>query len=127
MQGEWPASWRKLDIAVRELYPIVLIVRMFGHKFAHSTILFYCDNQVIVNALNKQTSRNKKAMTLLRPLVLDLLCHCIRFRARYIPTQENILADAIWFQETPQMLQQYGMNLQKMSIPELLLPSAVTV
>ena len=125
VQGHWVARWRKLNIAVRELYPVLLVVKLFGHKMAHSTVLFHCDNQAVVAVINKQTSRDKTLMRLLRPLILELLTHNIRFRAEYIPTDENSLADALSrFQETPHFLRGLGMRLLPTVIPPQLQPSA---
>ncbi len=118
VQGEWSQACKSLNIAVLELYPILHIVQLFGHKLASSSVLFYCDNQAIVQVINKQTSKDKHIMKLLRPLVLLLLQHDIRFKATYIPTHDNILADAISrFQETPHFLQCYGMKPSPYPVP----------
>ncbi len=124
VQGHWPARWMKLNIAVREIYPILLVIKMFGHKLKHSRVLFYCDNQVVVAAINNQTSRNKHVMILLRQLILELLLKDITFKALYIPTYD-ILADAISRFQTPrELLTRYKMKPAKTETPHSLRPTS---
>ncbi len=79
VQGDWPAGWISLNITVLELYPIVLILQMFGHKLANTSLLFHCDNMAIVECINRQTSKCPLIMKLIRKLVLILLRYNIRF------------------------------------------------
>ena len=119
IQGTWPSEWKIKNIAVLELFPILLLMVMFGHKMANSQILIHCDNIAIVHVINKQTSKNKEIMALLRPLVLKLLTYNIRFRAQHISTTENNVADAISrFQETPSLLRQAGLRQMQTQVPQ---------
>ena len=60
-------------ITFKELYPIVLAVKVWGHHFQNSFIICHSDNQAIVHVLNKQTSKEPKIMALVRRLVLVCL------------------------------------------------------
>ena len=123
IQGTWPEAWKSEDITVLELYPIYLIVCMFKQKIANSDITFHCDNSAICAIINKQTSKHKTIMNIVRPLVLTLLLHNITFRARHIPGVHNTLSDAISrLQVTPEMLRHYGMRPLPTTIPEPLKP-----
>ncbi len=73
VQASWSKQWEKFNIAISELYLILLLVAMFGPHMARSEILFHCNNMTIVHILNKQTSKDKHIMPLLRPLILLLL------------------------------------------------------
>jgi hypothetical protein len=57
VQGRWTDEWASLNIAVLELYPIVLLLQLFGHKMANTRVLFHCDNAAIVEVINRQTRR----------------------------------------------------------------------
>lgn len=122
-QGKWPAHWSIHDIAVKEIFPIYLLIAMFSYELQGCRVVFHCDNQAIVSVLNKQTSRNKKIMKILRPLVLVLLKNNIRFRALYINTSLNVLADHLSrFQADPEFLRIHGLNYSQIIIPEHLKP-----
>ena len=123
VHGCWPGDWKSQDITVLELYPIYVIVNTFKHKLTNSHITFHCDNSAIVAIINKQTSKHKTIMRIIRPLVLTLLLYNITFRAEHIPGVNNILCDAISrLQVTPTMLQQHGMRLLPTPVPEGILP-----
>ncbi len=125
IQGSWPESWKNLNIAVLELNPILLLLQMFEYKMANSNILFHRDNMAIVQVINKQTSRDMTIMMLLRPLILALLSHNIRFRSQHLSSADNYLADAISrFQEVPEILQSAGLHSHRTHIPHLLLPGS---
>ncbi len=55
IQGDWPELWKELNIAFLELYPILLMLQLFGHKLVNSSIHFHCDNIAIVQIINKQS------------------------------------------------------------------------
>ena len=78
-----------------ELIPVVLSVIIWGDKLANKKITFHIDNQALVAVMNKQTSRSELVMVLVRALVLKSMLHNILFRAEYISTKSNIIADAI--------------------------------
>ena len=126
VQGTWPnLQWAERNIAVLELWPIYVLIAMFGNKMANNRVLFRCDNIAIVQVINKQTAKYTEIMTILRPLILCLLKHNIRFRAEHIPGVQNKLSDAISrFQVTPALLKHYGMQSTSTPIPAHLQPSS---
>ena len=65
IQGAWNPLWKNLNIAVRELYPILALVGMFGHLWKNHSIHFKCDNQAIVAVINKHTARDPTIMKLI--------------------------------------------------------------
>ena len=123
IQGLFPESWKNLDIQVLELYPIVLLVNLFADDFKNKCITIHCDNIAIVYALNFQTSKNKRVMQLLRPLILTLLVNNIRFQALHIPGKKNILCDKLSRQQTtPSLLKVFRMDPLPTPVPACLLP-----
>ena len=123
IQGFFPQTWQNYDIQVLEFYPVFLLVHIFADSFANKMIIFHSDNLSVVTALNKQSSRCKGVMSLLRPLVLKLLLHNISFISLHIPGKLNVLSDLISRNQiTAQLLDDYQMDLQPTSIPRCLLP-----
>ena len=93
LQGDFPAPWLEVNIAIKELLPIVLAVRLWATSLANKRILFFCDNEAIVAVINKQSSKEPTIMNLVRTLVAASLIHNIQFRAKHIPGKHNIIAD----------------------------------
>ena len=128
IMGEWPSQWKAFPIAVRELYPIMLIVSIFGEKLKNSCVLFHCDNKAIVAIINKQSSRDAKIMSLLRPLILALLVNNIKFKAVYITSADNNIVDSISrLQVTDSFLSIHGLRLRPYPVPEHLLPDNLQI
>ena len=123
IQGNWPEDWRELDITVLELYPVYMLVTVHAHKLKNSHIIFRCDNQAVVEILNKQSSKHKFVMKIIRTLVLVLLQNNIILRAVHIPGKTNILCDSLSRQvANPAMLSQFGMQPYPTPVPSKLLP-----
>ena len=55
----------------------------------------HTDNQALVSIINKQTSKSKRVMMLVRKMVLLLLENNIMFKAQHIYGKVNNIADAL--------------------------------
>ncbi|CAC5356336.1 unnamed protein product [Mytilus coruscus] len=93
--GKWDTKWQKQNIAFLELYPIVLAVEIWGHRFENQCIYFHTDNIALVSVINKQTSKDAFIMFLIRRLVLHCLRNNVNFKAKHIYGSKNVLADAL--------------------------------
>ena len=89
LHGIWPEKWKTFNIAFLELFPIVLAVHVWGSLMANKRIIFFSDNAAVVDIVNKQISRHRDMMVLLRDLVLSCLRHNILFQARHTPGLQN--------------------------------------
>ena len=128
IQSTWPNSWTSLNIAVLELFPIYVLTSMFAQHLTNTSVIFHCDNQAVVEILNKQSSKCPKLMSIIRPFVLVLLHNNISFRAEHIPGLQNNLCDAISrLQVSPQLLARHRMQPNPMKIPAHLLPDNFTL
>ena len=128
VQSSYPLTWSTKNIAFLELYPIYVAVEMFGSKMKNSHIIFHCDNQAIVSVINKQSSKEKHILTLLRKLLLSLMHFNIYFKVQYLHTYENIACDRISrSQVTPQLLMVYGVQPLPTPMPQHLLPEHFTM
>ena len=85
----------QFQIAIKELFPIVLALEIWGKSLENNKILFLSDNEAVVHVINKQSSKEKTLMKLVRRLVLTSLTHNIFFKAKHIPGKTNILADKL--------------------------------
>ena len=93
LQLQWDVHARDLDIACKELIPIILACAVWGHNWAGHRVTCHCDNQVVVACLRSRSSRQPGLMHLLRCLAfieatLNLVLH-----PTYINTRLNHLAD----------------------------------
>ena len=93
--GEWPEAWKLKDISFLELYPIVIGLVMWADRLQNQRVLFVSDNESVVHIINKQTTKDKGLLMLLRQLVLTCLRYNILFKARHIAGSKNILADSL--------------------------------
>ena len=92
-QEQWPPSWSLIDIAPKELLPIVIAAALWGHLWTGSHVCFHSDNMAVVAVLAKRTAND--------PLLIQLLCyfysayHGFHYTAVHIPGSLNIAADAL--------------------------------
>lgn len=97
--GAWPAGWVvrgfTSNLLLLELFPIVVAVELWSPSLANRSVVFWCDNLGVVQAINNQRSSSPPALRLLRYLVLRCLQFNISFSARHVPGVENRIADAL--------------------------------
>lgn len=117
---------KKIHINTLELYPITLAVCLFGKLWQNRNILFMCDNQCIVHCLNKQTSKNKIIMKLIRKIVLQSLKFNFCFASKYISSKNNFVLDKLSrFQIVEARKVAPHMNPDPHPIPDELLPQNI--
>ena len=77
----------------------------------------------VTDIINKQSSKDKLVMSIMRPLFLLLVKYNIHLRSSHIPGIQNILPDKISrFQVTKSLLHQHGMQPHPTEIPFPLQP-----
>ncbi|KAK3099735.1 hypothetical protein FSP39_008685 [Pinctada imbricata] len=91
--GHWIEEHQTYQIAIKELFPIVLALEIWGPILANRKILFFSDNMAVIEIINKQSSKDKTIMRLIRRLVLCALQYNIVFRAKHIAGKLNVIAD----------------------------------
>ena len=116
--GHWIEEHQTYQIAIKELFPIVLALEIWGPILANKKILFFSDNMAVVEIINKQSSKDKTLMRLIRRLVLCALQYNIVFRAKHIAGKLNVIADKLSrfkFQEAKKVAP--WLKLQPTNIP----------
>ena len=93
--GKWPNSWLKENITLKECYPIVAAVCVWGHHWSNKRIMFHTDNEALVHTINANTTKDVKIMALVRKLVVQSMRFNIQFKAVHVPGCKNILADKL--------------------------------
>ena len=96
---QWPLEWSGAalfsDMTFLEMVPVLLAIMLWGPNLQGKRVLFNIDNQALVSILNKQTSKSSRVMLLLREFVLFCMRYSIVFRAKYICSKSNDIADSL--------------------------------
>ena len=107
--GPWPPSSSSLNIATKELIPIVLAAYVWGSQWSRKRVLFKCDSMAVVDTLRKGACRDRHLAYLLRELTLLAIRHSFSFFATHIPGVRNTHADA---------LSRFNLQVFKAAVPD---------
>ncbi|XP_053402664.1 uncharacterized protein LOC128557986 [Mercenaria mercenaria] len=95
----WPKNWWceeiMADITFLEMVPVILALSLWGKQLQYNKVLLRIDNEALVGVINKQTSKSKRLMQLVRQFVLLAMEYGIVFKALHISTHLNSIADSI--------------------------------
>lgn len=95
----WPNHWKDQDImrdlTFLELIPVVIAIELWGHDLQNKKVSFRVDNLSLVSVINKQSSKNKRVMELVRHFVFRLMLHNVLFKAKHIASIDNNIADSL--------------------------------
>ena len=123
--GCFPDSWLSFGIAIKELYPIVVVAWLFGSMFANSKIIFNSDNLAVVEILNKQSAHNKHLMLLLRSLICASMKFNFLFKSAHLAGKLNVTADLLSRFHIKKALDLNPQFLPSaVQVPDFLLPEA---
>ena len=98
MYGQWSANYIETfqpSIAYLELFALTATVLNWIHRFKNRRIILFCDNQSVVQMINKTTTSCKNCMVLIRKLVLKSLIENVRIYATYIKSEDNVASDLL--------------------------------
>ena len=93
--GKWSEWWLTQHIMIKELYPIVVAIEVWGPLLKNKRLTLCTDNLSLVPVLTKHTSKDRLVMVLVRRLVLTALLNNIVIDAYHISSQKNILSDSL--------------------------------
>lgn len=93
--GTWQAWWSEQNITLLELVPIVLALETWGEQLRNSAVVLHTDNEALVWVINRQTSKEKLVMVMVRRMVRATLSYNITCHARHISGTCNQLADSL--------------------------------
>ena len=89
----WNNQANRLDIACKELIPIILACAVWGREWAGHHVTCYCDNQVVVASIRSSSSKQPHLMQLLHCLAFAEASLNFNVHPVYISTKVNHLAD----------------------------------
>jgi hypothetical protein len=90
----WSASEYELDIYVKELLAVLTAFSAWGHLWRGLQVLVWIDNSVALNSLNKGKTTSESWPVLSRIFEMASKFE-FTFRALYIPSAWNVLADKL--------------------------------
>ena len=93
--GAWSDWWVGQNIMMLELYPIVIALQVWGPSLQNKRLTLFTDNMALVAVLNKQSSKDKLTMCLVRKLVLLCLQNNIVLNANHVRGIFNQFADLL--------------------------------
>ena len=93
LQWQWPSEWSSVGIMAKELVPIIFTCVTWGTMLRHHHINFQCDNEGLVAAINKGSSKDTLVMHLLRSLWFFVAHFDISIVATHLPGVMNTTAD----------------------------------
>ncbi len=93
--GRWPSGAEDVNIAVKELIPIVLAAHIWGSSWERQRIAFRCDNIAVVLVLRQGSCRDRHLAFLLRELSMLAVVKSFTFTAVHVPGARNVQADAL--------------------------------
>ena len=95
--GEWPVEFDSPEFSIqwKELFPIYLACYIWGHEWAGKKILFLTDNEAITFIWQRQTSKCKKLMNLVRKIFFIAAEYDFILSLKHISGHYNILADLL--------------------------------
>lgn len=95
----WPLVWIERgwvkNMALLELFPILVAVVVWGDLFRNRKICFHCDNMGVVLAINQLSASSPPVVKLLQQLVLECLALNAWVMARHVAGISNDIADAL--------------------------------
>ena len=118
-QLRWPESWHSVNIAAKELVPIVIASALWGHHWTHTGVCFKSDNMAVVALLKTRTSPDQLLMHLLRCLTFYAAYYKFEVRAAHVPGVLNTAADAISRNNISLFLSLVPQS-QQISIPDII-------
>ena len=77
-QLRWPPAWREVHITVKEFHPIVLAMAIWESQWTGQAVRCRCDNAAMVAIVNSGSSKEDKAMHLMRSAVFFMAKHQLR-------------------------------------------------
>ena len=94
-QLQWPESWLSINIAIKEMIPIVIATALWGSQWSGGQVHFLSDNAAVVSALSSRAARDPHLSHLLRCLFFYEAHFKCEHSAGHIAGKANRAADAL--------------------------------
>ena len=94
-QYAWGSELAPVNIMAKELVRIIISCAVWAPLLAHKQVQFQCDNQSLVSAINKGSSKDRMVMHLLRCLWFIIATFDIHITSTHLPGIHNSTADML--------------------------------
>ena len=94
-QFQWPLAASQLHISFKELFAGLMSCAIWGRQWRVIRVLWRCDNQAAVQAVNSRSCKDQAMMHLIRCLFFFEAWFSFELTAAYLPVRENMLADEL--------------------------------
>ena len=94
-QLPWDTNSAELQIAIKEMTPILVAAILLGHKWKGSIVTAHCDNEAVVCILNSRYSRDSYLMHKLRILFFTEAHFQFELSSTHIPRTLNTPANCL--------------------------------
>ena len=108
-KAPWAPAWQSVNSTIKELVPVILACAVWGEQWASQHVQVHSDNMAVVSIIRAKSSKDRKAMHLLRCLHFFTAKHDLTLTAVHVPGVSNSRADALsrndssrFFQISPQ-------------------------
>lgn len=119
--GPFETEWLKYHISVREFFPNVLAMEIWGEGLSNTSVVLHSDNSVVVHVINTNSSKDPHLMKLMRRLMLALLKYNISFFAEHIPGLYNVAPDLLYRLQIQRFRELFpDMEARRTSVPQTL-------
>lgn len=82
---QWAGVWCHTHIVVHEFLPIVFSLFIWGQNWHHSHLHFFCDNEAVVDVINRQSAYDPLMLALLHYVTLLALRFDLFIHATHLP------------------------------------------
>ena len=107
-QLAWNSKTHPLQIAAKELIPIIIAAVVWGNAWKGGNVRARCDNAAVVAVINNRYSRDPHLMQMLRCLFFIEAYFQFKVSAAHLPGIENELADDLSRDQVSSFLKKSG-------------------
>ena len=95
-----PPQWRGKNIAYLEMWAVIVTLKVWGSKLKGMRIVMNCDNEAVVQVVNRGKSWDLFLQAALHEVVFLLATEEVELRLQYIRSSENTLPDWLsrWYE-----------------------------
>lgn len=120
-QVAWTEPWNQASIALKEFLPIVLALHLWAKEWRQTRLLFMCNNEAVVEDINRNTAKDPGMLALSHHLMLVSLRLDLFVHACHLPGKVTTIADHLSrIQATREFLNSQGLSTDPVLIPSTL-------
>lgn len=92
-RAKFPEWLKEKNIAVKELWAIILLLKIWGPELTNLKVVLFCDNQAVADLINTGRARDLDLQDGLREVCYLAAVHELEIFGVFIPGEQNRLPD----------------------------------